>query len=283
MENFNKLIRKAQAEVAPPQEKSEGREAIESLATSFIKKRMSELGISRRSFDSGNIIYKNSVEYSNTHSDASSAQYGSDEHIIEARDQGEADLRVITHEMLHAYSSSVSSLDLVNGKIPEEIVGRPFIKSGFNSVWSKGYNKEGKAIGKGVFTAINEAVTEKLARELSVAGNEQFKKLKPFFEGRKEEFQYRNQAIFEDAKLPEAKAKDLPWRHETMLALEKSMDLLNLCIENLEKVDGNAVLTKYWQELADKEHKYLIFLKDRLETDLKKSSQNRVSNQTRKK
>ena len=172
----------------------------------------------------------------------------------------EGNLETIIHELSHAYSSEWRNYE--EAKLEnylKEQKRRDKVKSGFHVAYSKStktdiWKMEDDELPQINFPALNEGITEKIAREIISKNETELERLKPLFAGRLEKKLEEKEKEFNSITLPEVKSEI----EEKQKKYEEELSQLELKMNTLEK-DLDIEITK---ESDTKEKKFLESMKE---------------------
>jgi len=155
-------------------EKSPAQEKIVNLSAKIIEEYIAKLDLGDITVDSSRILF---VDLSDT---GALGMHNPIYDLSLISTIAEAHLPVIIHETLHKISTD-PFVQKDNKKQPKtEMIHR----SGFHSVWCKNSSSSETTEVHGLFSVINEAVTEKISRELADLNKDKWQELEEDFSGK---------------------------------------------------------------------------------------------------
>ena len=242
MEKLNHLIKQAEAALEPGPEKHLGNEKLEELAHELIQRRLNKLGLN-------NVYPKAALVYSGHKEKNTLGTFNVQTGDIKVAVESEADLSVVIHELLHAYSSDLGRFNVqeIDVKVPPT---RLVARGGFSTLWQ---TIEGEKYF--LFKVIDEAVTESIALELAQEAGNEYKSLAPYFNESKTAKRTEIDNDYLHRKIPESektKKMLLAQREKAVDFLERLDQMLKSAImqQQLEAIDElNDIKAKFTQEL----------------------------------
>jgi hypothetical protein len=196
------------------------KEAVD-LAASYVTEYLQGLGVQGRSFDSNRITF---VDYVSSERGAWNLQH---DWVTLSAATSEANVHVIVHELLHAHSSE---WQYKPEEEVEEFSGIRPAKTGFDTIWPRQ--------GHANFLLFNEAVTEKIAREITLKHKDAAEALPGRYMDR---FNYHIQKIqrYIDAAIEDDKAQFEEGKAKILEDTQKQIDqLLQEKREKLAKLEN---------------------------------------------
>lgn len=154
--------------------KTEGQEAVIALSNRLITERLESLGLKARKIDSNRITY---------HIPVAMNVYKGEVDFVLLRDSSEADVGTTLHEFIHAASSEHHYAESKKIEVDKKQHKRN-TRSGFHVNWYRGGFDKSSSVN---FRNLNEAITEKIARELRTENHDEIRKMSSLFVGRCEQ------------------------------------------------------------------------------------------------
>ena len=160
-------------------EKTPDQKEILRMVVGYAKERMEMLGVPFHGVEEDHFIFSDDFRF------ISSGEWTHDDYVY-IRANAEANLGIIIHEAFHYFSSEYYSKgkDLVE---KERADSRRDTRSGFHGVFYREPTENDSRMLTATFKLLNEAVTEKMTREIVFLHPEALETLNRMFVGRREE------------------------------------------------------------------------------------------------
>ena len=234
-------------------EKTPAQKEVLKTAFRLLDEHMKELGIEiSRPFDQKRVIFGfgRKIEEGMYH----------EGDFVFMNPDSEGNLETIIHELTHAYSSEWRNYDeteLENHLKEQERRSR--VKSGFHVAYSRSaetdiWKMENHELPQINFWALNEGITEKIAREIIGKNPKELENLKPLFDGVLERKLEEKEKEFNNITIPELKAEI----EEKRKKYEEELTQLGLKLEAVGKEFDHKIAT----EVDSKRKKLLEYRKE---------------------
>ncbi len=237
-------------------EKTPLQQEVAQSALSFVQEHLQNLGITGRSFDSRRITY---VDY---YGNDRGSWNIDDDWVVLSTAVAEANVHTSEHELLHAFSAEWQYK--ARGEVESKEAIRP-AKTGFSTVWQKKEHTLEAPAYKKNFSLLNEAVTEKIAREITAKHEAYIAALPRKYETRFQEHiaraqEYVNQGIAADREQFEKKKAEIIQNMEAEIKRHQAfaeqsladLDKLETEARNPEMLETERTHIKEHQDIAVK-------------------------------
>jgi hypothetical protein len=188
-------------------EKTPAQQEVVKTAFRLLDEHVKELGVKiKEPFDQNRVIfgYGRKIEEGMYH----------EGDFVFMNPDAEGNLETMIHEFTHAYSSEWRNYEEAELEkyLNEQQKRRHKVKSGFHVVYSRSeksdmFKMENEELPQINFWALNEGITEKIAREIIGKNTKELDRLKPLFDGVLERKLVEKEKEFNEVELPEVEAE----------------------------------------------------------------------------